>query len=43
MVSAAVASGRFGSEEMRVGRPRTVERMITSREEPKIPWTQREV
>ena len=33
MVSAAVARGRFGSEEMRVGRPKTVERMTTRREE----------
>ena len=33
MVSAAVASGRLGSEEMRVGRPSTVERIITRREE----------
>ena len=33
MVSAAVASGRLGSEEMRVGRPRTAERITTRREE----------
>ena len=33
MVSAAVARGRLGSEEIRVGRPKTVERMTTRREE----------
>ena len=32
-VTNGVARGRFGSEEMRVGRPRTAERMITSSEE----------
>ena len=33
MVSAAVARGRLGSEEMRVGKPRTVERRTTRRDE----------
>ena len=33
MVSAAVARGRLGSEEIRVGRRRTVERITTRREE----------
>ena len=33
MVSAAVARGRLGSEEMRVGSPSTVERITTRSEE----------